>query len=161
MFLATTNSTQNLVPRTEVRDETVITAQMEAATSSEIVVSKKAEVSVSPEKTNDHVQATVKEYFKDTPLMIQIARCESTYRQYNADGTPFRGIVNNKDVGVMQINEHYHLARSKKLGMDIHTLEGNLAYGKLLFKEQGGQPWSASRPCWGKSAVVATAAPAI
>lgn len=57
----------------------------------------------------------------------------------------------------MQINEKYHLKRSQDLGMDIHTLEGNLAYGKLLFEEEGSRPWNASKPCWGaqRSAVVA------
>jgi hypothetical protein len=53
----------------------------------------------------------------------------------------------------MQINEKYHLARSVELGMDIDTLEGNLEYGALLYKEQGSQPWSASKPCWGKKEV--------
>jgi hypothetical protein len=90
----------------------------------------------------------VKTYFADTPILAEIARCESQYRHYTTNGKLLRGRVVSQDVGVMQINETYHLAASKKLGYDIHTLEGNLAYGQYLYDKQGVQPWSASAPCW-------------
>lgn len=60
-----------------------------------------------------------------------------------------RGEVNSKDVGVMQINEYFHLEDSKKLGFDIHTLKGNMAYARHLYEEKGLQPWISSKPCWG------------
>jgi hypothetical protein len=100
---------------------------------------------------NAGIESTTREYFKDIPLMAEIAKCESRYRQFNKDGSTFRGIVNNKDVGVMQVNEYYHLARSKKLGINLYTVEGNLAYGRLLYSEEGSQPWKSSAPCWMKS----------
>ena len=34
--------------------------------------------------------------------------------------------------------------------MDIYTLDGNLAYAKKLYTEEGTQPWISSFPCWGK-----------
>jgi hypothetical protein len=92
----------------------------------------------------------VKEYFKDIPIMIQIARCESTYRHLGKDGEVHRGKVNNKDVGVMQINEYYHLDTSREKDYDIYTIEGNTAYARDLYERQGTQPWSSSKPCWGK-----------
>lgn len=95
-------------------------------------------------------QAHVKEYYKDDPILIDIARCESTFRQYRKDGQVMRGIVNPADVGIMQINEKYHLERSKSLGYDIYTVEGNLAYAKEMYEDQGAAPWSASSPCWSK-----------
>lgn len=95
-------------------------------------------------------QAHVKEYFKDDPILIDIARCESTFRQYRKDGKVMRGIVNPADVGIMQINEKYHLERSKSLGYDIYTVEGNLAYAKEIYEDQGAAPWSASSKCWSK-----------
>jgi hypothetical protein len=97
------------------------------------------------------IKLLTKEYFKDSPIMAEVARCESTYRQFNPDGSVLRGRVNGADVGVMQVNEKYHLARSKQLGINIYTLEGNLTYGKFLYKEQGTRPWNASKPCWGKT----------
>jgi hypothetical protein len=100
-------------------------------------------------------EAAVKSYFKDRPILIDIARCESTFRQFNADGTVHRGRVNNKDVGVMQINEHYHLDTATKKGIDIYTLEGNMEYARDLYDRQGSQPWISSAPCWNKAQVAA------
>jgi hypothetical protein len=83
-----------------------------------------------------------------------ILSCESggggKPKQFNSDGTVLRGRVNRSDVGAAQINEYYHLQASKRLGYDIYTLEGNIAYAKYLYDTQGTQPWSASKPCWGK-----------
>lgn len=100
---------------------------------------------------NQGIESITREYYKDIPLMAEIAYCESRFRQFDKDGSVFRGVVNNKDVGIVQVNEFYHLERAKKLNIDIHTVEGNLEYGRLLYKEQGSQPWKSSAPCWMKS----------
>ncbi len=99
---------------------------------------------------NATVGSSVKSYFKDAPIMEKVAYCESTYMQFDSVGVVHRGIVNNKDVGIFQINEKYHLKRSQDLGMDIYSIEGNMEYARVLYEEQGLQPWSASKPCWGK-----------
>ncbi len=93
----------------------------------------------------------LRENFADTPILIEIARCESEFRQFDKDGKVVRGRVDNADVGVMQINERYHLENSKKLGFDIHTVEGNVGYAKYLYKKYGSEPWNASSPCWSKT----------
>lgn len=116
----------------------------------EVAIEEPVKIDITNATSTADVKRITKEYFKDTPILAEIARCESTYRHFVGD-TVLRGKVNGADVGVMQINEKYHLARSQKLGIDIHTLKGNLEYGALLYKEQGSQPWSASRPCWGAS----------
>lgn len=92
----------------------------------------------------------VRQYFKDIPIMIQVARCESTFRQLDDDGEIHRGRVNNADVGVMQINEYYHLETAEQKDLDIYTIEGNTAYARDLYERQGLQPWISSKPCWGK-----------
>ena len=92
----------------------------------------------------------VRKYFADIPIMIQVARCESQFRHLDSDGEIRRGIVNPADVGVMQINEHYHLDRSKKANYDIYTIEGNTAYARELYEDKGTAPWNSSKPCWGK-----------
>jgi hypothetical protein len=96
------------------------------------------------------VKQKVEAYFADTPLLVQIAQCESHYNQFGKDGQIYRGEVNPADVGVMQINEYYHLDTSKKLGYDIHTLDGNMAYARYLYNHEGSDPWSSSSPCWKK-----------
>lgn len=94
-------------------------------------------------------RATVEEIkpIEMTPELQLIAKCESSMRQFNEDGSVLRGIVNPKDVGILQINEDYHLATSQSLGYDIYTLEGNVAYGKWLIERQGYKPWIHSNPC--------------
>jgi len=97
------------------------------------------------------VKEYVQNYFVDEPVMVEIARCESTFKQYDKDGSVHRGVVNNQDVGVMQINEHYHKDTADQLGLDIYTIQGNVAYAQYLYEKEGTAPWSSSQPCWGKS----------
>jgi len=95
----------------------------------------------------------VENYFSDAPIMIQVARCESQFRQFDTEGKVLRGKVNAQDVGVMQINEKYHLDTAQRLGIDIYTLEGNLAYGRYLYETQGVAPWVYSSKCWNPTQV--------
>lgn len=99
---------------------------------------------------NVDVESKVREYFSDTPVMIEIARCESKFRQFTDSGNPLYGGYGAGMVGVFQIYEDVHGAFAKEKGMDIETLEGNLAYGKYLYEREGTQPWMSSFPCWGK-----------
>ncbi len=96
-------------------------------------------------------EAIVREYFSDIPVMIQVARCESTFRHTLEDGSVLRGKVDNRDTGVMQINTYYHGETAEKLGLDLEDLEDNMAYARSLYEKQGTQPWSASAPCWGRA----------
>lgn len=101
------------------------------------------------EEIERSVEEITREYFADIPVMIEVARCESTFRQNKPDGTVLTGHVDPDDTGVMQINKRYHLKTAINLGLDLDVLEDNLAYGRWLYEQQGLQPWSASRPCWG------------
>ncbi len=93
----------------------------------------------------------VRQYFKETPILAEIAKCESSFRQYGKDGKALRGIVNSDDVGVMQINTHYHEDDAEKLGINIYTLQGNLEFAKVLYGKYGDKPWVHSSPCWSKT----------
>jgi hypothetical protein len=95
-------------------------------------------------KTEDIVRT----YFSDIPVMIQIARCESTFRHTLSDGTVLQGKVDPADTGVMQINARYHGIEAEKLGLDLTDLYDNMAYARDLYERQGTRPWNASAPCW-------------
>ncbi len=101
--------------------------------------------------TPQSLEEYVREYYKDDPILAEVARCESTFRHLDEDGSILRGVVNSQDIGVMQINLYYHADTAEELGYDLRSLEGNLAYAQALYEKQGTQPWSASKPCWGKS----------
>lgn len=112
------------------------------------------------ESTNEidgDVEAHVRDYFSDIPILAEVARCESHFTQFTKSGKVLRGTAVREDVGVMQINETYHLEAAKKLGLDIYTLDGNLAYARHLYESEdkggkglGARPWLASSKCWSK-----------
>lgn len=95
------------------------------------------------------VEAYLRKEFADTPILVEVARCESTFRQFDAKtGQVIRGLVNKADVGVMQINEAYHADDAAKLGYDIYSIEGNVSMAKRLYSKFGTSPWASSKPCW-------------
>ena len=94
------------------------------------------------------VEEIVRREFADAPVMIEIARCESRFRQFDEEGRALRGEVNPQDVGVFQINERYHLEASRRLGMDIFTTRGNVAYARHLYNQNGTRDWGWSKGCW-------------
>lgn len=96
-------------------------------------------------------ETAVRKYFSDIPVMVQIARCESTFRHTLADGSVLQGRVDPADTGVMQINKRYHEATATQLGLNLEELEDNMAYARYLYEKQGTQPWSASAPCWDRN----------
>jgi hypothetical protein len=131
-----------------VDSKTVIAA--EVATPIVAVATEVKSEGYEPMTDSKNVKRFVEKYFADIPIMIDIARCESRNRQFTPSGAVIRGEVNTLDVGVMQINEYYHLEDSRKLGYDIHTIEGNTAYARYLYERQGAKPWMSSSPCWAK-----------
>ncbi|MEK9131938.1 MAG: hypothetical protein AAB447_03445 [Patescibacteria group bacterium] len=94
------------------------------------------------------LESHVREYFKDTPILAEVARCESTFRHIVSDGSVLRGRANSKDIGVMQINEIYHAKTATKKGLDLENLDDNLAYAKYLYEKEGLRPWMSSSKCW-------------
>ncbi|MDE1974896.1 MAG: hypothetical protein KGI49_00045 [Patescibacteria group bacterium] len=103
---------------------------------------------VSDTESANEVEAYVRGAYADEPILIDVAFCESTFRQFDKDGAVVRGKVNHGDVGVMQINEYYHADEAKRLGDDLYTLQGNVAFGKYLYQKYGTDPWSSSEKCW-------------
>lgn len=84
----------------------------------------------------------------DSQNAVKIAFCESGLQQFNQNGQVLRGERNPADVGVFQINERYHLEKSRTLGFDIYTTAGNLDYALWLLKNEGTRHWNSSRFCW-------------
>ena len=87
-------ATPEVVQETEVKKEEVIKKPVKAPT---------------PLPDTD-VVATLTAILGEGHPLIAVARCESGYRQFNADGTLLRGKQNPQDVRVLQVNEKYHLS---------------------------------------------------
>lgn len=126
-----------------------------ASTGIEVSTTTATEATMTPAlKDFKTLEAYVRAYYKDTPELAEIAGCESNFRQYDSKGAILKGTVDKDDIGIMQINKYYNGDNAEKLGYDIYTIEGNLAYAKVLYKKYGDDPWSSSEKCW-KPAVVA------
>lgn len=115
----------------------------------ETEIAKTIELVKPPVDKHGDIEGFVHASYEDIPLLIEIAKCESRIRHFDEGERVFRG-VNTADVGVMQINEFYHLKRSQKLGFNIYTPEGNVAYARFLYEKEGTKPWKASEKCWKK-----------
>lgn len=101
-----------------------------------------------PAAATPSIEAQVREYFKDAPAMIEIARCESKFRQFTDAGNVLRGGASGGMVGVFQFYESIHAPAAKALGFDLSTLQGNLAYARHVYETEGTNPWNSSRYCW-------------
>lgn len=104
----------------------------------------------------DTLTRAVRSFFPSAPEMVDIARCESGLRQYDASGKALRGGYSGKMIGLFQLNETYHRAAALSLGYNIDTLLGNLAYARELWKTEGTDPWWSSAHCWEKQQPVAS-----
>ncbi|HVV39166.1 MAG TPA: hypothetical protein VHD31_02465 [Candidatus Paceibacterota bacterium] len=97
------------------------------------------------------VEEYVRSYFSDTPILAEIASCESQFRQFGKDGQVVRNPTSSA-VGLFQIMSSIHSSfADEKLGLDINTLQGNAAYARYLYQKEGTKPWNASKACWSKS----------
>lgn len=67
--------------------------------------------------------------------MLQIADCESSTRQFSASGEVLRGGSGNKYIGIFQIGEFWK-QKAESMGMDIYTIDGNIAFAKFLYDEE-------------------------
>ncbi len=104
-------------------------------------------VSAPPINSNEGLEMKVRSAFADAPLMAEIARCESRFRQYGSSGNALDGGSGGM-IGLFQINASVHAAYARSLGMDIYTPDGNIAYARKLYQEEGTDPWLSSFSCW-------------
>ena len=100
-------------------------------------------------QTSAYVEQYVRIYFSDIPIMAEIAECESRFRHFDTNGNILRGEQNRRDIGVMQINEDFHLGSALEAQIDLYTLEGNVSYARALHEKYGTKPWKHSKKCWG------------
>lgn len=90
------------------------------------------------------------------PVLEYIAWCESRNSHFDEKGQVLKGKRNPYDLGKYQINALYWGREAKKLGLDLHTEEGNEAMALVLYQKYGTSPWKWSQACWGKQLLTLT-----
>lgn len=96
------------------------------------------------------LETYIREYYIDTPILAEIAKCESSFRHFTKNGEILRGAKNRSDIGVMQINTYYHEKGAKNLNLNLYDLNDQLVYAQNLYEKEGTVPWNASSKCWKK-----------
>ena len=92
-------------------------------------------------------EAQIRAYFWDIPVMAAIARCESDFTEFNPSGTVLHGGYKKSMIGIFQVAP-LHIPEARSLGLDLNTVEGNMAYARYLYHENGTSPWLDSKWCW-------------
>lgn len=103
-----------------------------------------------PETDPEYVEERVREYFADIPVMIKIAKCESTFQQFEPDGSlvvsesvDANGRRDSSASGVFQILYKGHFKSwAVSDETNITTLEGNMRFARELYEESGTAPWA-------------------
>lgn len=81
------------------------------------------------------------------PEFVEIARCESELEHFRPDGSV--KISPTSDKGLFQVN-WVHWEEAEALGLDLDTIEGNIAFAKILKSRNGTGDWYMSQHCWQK-----------
>lgn len=128
-------------------NQTVATAHVAVASVTHEVKSE----DYGPMTDPKNVAKFLRDYFADAPILAKIGACESHNRQYDAQGNVLRGKENIYDRGVMQINLLYHAEEAVKMGLDLNSIDDNVAFARYLYEKYGAKPWMSSSPCWSKT----------
>jgi hypothetical protein len=76
--------------------------------------------------------------FRDFRVLVEIIRCESSWKHYNKNGDV---IVSSGNVGYAQINKPVWRDYFLEMGIDIYKWKDNLRAAVILYKNQGIRPW--------------------
>ncbi len=90
---------------------------------------------------NADVEARVRASMSDMPAMIEIAQCESGFRQFAPDGSVLHGGIGKGYIGIFQVDESMHGPKAQSMAFDINTVDGNIAYARYMFFATGTNPW--------------------
>lgn len=85
------------------------------------------------------IRERIRTEFHDFPAFVGTVSCESHFRQYDRTGAVLTS--STTDVGITQINVKTWLAKSKELGYDIYSEDGNLLMARHVLTVQGIKAW--------------------
>jgi hypothetical protein len=84
------------------------------------------------------------------PVEVPIDKTLEAIIKCESQGNPNAFNVNrNKstDHGLLQVNS-VHKPRMADMGLNIENPDHSLAFGIMLYQEQGTKPWRSSEKCW-------------
>jgi len=109
-----------------------------------VEVSEEKENITQPEPvlgSTEYIEATIRDTFPEEPvIMVSISKCESGLMQFRKDGVVVKSPTD--DYGVMQIHKPIWEKKSRELGLDIMTIDGNIKMARHIYEVQGLTAWT-------------------
>lgn len=115
-----------------------------------IQTKKVSETKVTQADIDNDIDVLAPSYGLSASLMKKISQCEDQGDPYSTHANKHGDVVWSTDIGPLQINDYYHEAEMKKLGLNINKPIDNLKFGLSIMETEGTVPWKWSEPCWGK-----------
>lgn len=112
------------------------------------------ELSNSGSVSRDTIQDVLSAEFGPNSPMLDVAWCESGFKQFESPNRVLRGRITPADIGLFQINAEYHEDYLRVY--NVYSVQGNIAYAKKLYERNGLRDWKASKSCWEKRPITAT-----
>lgn len=128
-----------------VNTESNMVVHVAEARVEEKIIPREVMIEVRIDWTEERIIEEINKVFPDAPIMIKVAKCESSLKP-----SAYNPTNSSHDKGIFQISEKYHGERIKELGLDMYGVIDNLHFARLLYNEQGLKPWIWSKPCWNK-----------
>lgn len=95
--------------------------------------------SVESYKTNEQIASDI--FGDKADIMLAIAFCESSHRQFSTSTIPL--VSSTNDVGFMQINRRWWGESAQRLGLDYENdLKDNMRMAKIILDIQGLKAWT-------------------
>lgn len=86
--------------------------------------------------------------YSEFRLLKSIVNCESTWRQFNRDGSV---VLSSGNIGLAQINRFAHERTYTQMNLDPNNPYDNLKFMVFLYQRDGISPWEKwSGHCWNK-----------
>lgn len=104
------------------------------------IIEEHAVILIEVETEERRIERLVREEFKDAPIMVEVARCESGFKNVPSP---------TGDFGPYQVNQ-VHLKTLAEMELDRTKVEDNIKYARYLYMKNGLRDWQNSKGCWGK-----------
>jgi hypothetical protein len=87
-------------------------------------------------------------HYRESPVMVKVAACESTLKHVLPDGRLNVG-PDGHDWGVLMVRKPVHEKDLRQLGINPADFAQNVAFATYLLGRDGLRPWVMSQRCWG------------
>jgi hypothetical protein len=91
--------------------------------------------------------AILASFFKNDPVMVKVAACESSFWHTLPDGK-LHVSGDGKDVGQYQLRLPVHGDELSRYGLNPADFAHNVAFATHLYRRDGLRHWNSSRSCW-------------